>query len=102
MNTKRWTVVVLAAMALLRGGAALAEDFSRYTNEEMLQKRNEVRNMSDADRQAFRAEMQNRMRNMSEDEREQFRANAGAGQGSRDGSGGQRGSGGGRGMGMGR
>ena len=99
MKIKKRMQILLAGMVLGAGtGLVMAEDYSAYSNEEMLQKRSEVRNMSEADRNAFRAEMQKRMQSMSEEERAQMRQGGGQGRGRMDGSG----SGGGRGMGMGR
>lgn len=95
MKMNHWLVGVAAGITLSTSIAA--EDFSAYSNEELQQKRTEVRNMSEADREAFRSEMQTRMKSMSDEERAQFRSNAGGG-----GGGGGKGQGQGQGGGSGR
>jgi hypothetical protein len=67
---------LLAIAALGLGAAYLApvmvvaeEDFSRYTNEELVQKRAQVGEMSAEERDRFRAEMRQRARAMTPEER---------------------------------
>ncbi|MCW8828481.1 MAG: hypothetical protein OQK94_05445 [Gammaproteobacteria bacterium] len=81
MKMNRWLMSMIAGLAL-GSGAMAAEDFSVYSIEELQQKRNEVRTMSDADRTAFMQEMQKRMSSMSDEERAQFRQGSGGGDGS--------------------
>src|SRR3990167_5073580 len=57
------------------------QDFTQYTNEELLQQRTQVRDMSEGDRAQFRAEMQKRTQNMSAEERERQRSESGDGYG---------------------
>lgn len=76
MKKNHWMAVVAAGIAL-SGGVAAAEDFSAYSNEALQQKRSEVRNMSEADRAAYRSEMQTRMGSMSDEERAQLRQGGG-------------------------
>ncbi len=86
---------------------AAAEDFSAYSTERLQQMRGEARNMSDADRAAYRAEMQKRMRQQNSGDSTQLRnrSNEEMGRGtttrqrSMDGSGSGKHSGGGRRMG---
>lgn len=66
----------MAVAALGLGAAYLApvmgaaeEDFTRYTNEELVQKRAQVGEMSEAERERFRTEMQQRTRSMTPEER---------------------------------
>ena len=73
----KWMVGIATGIAFCTSIAA--EDFSAYSNEELQQKRSEVRNMSEADRDAYRSEMQTRMKSMSDKERAEFRNNAGGG-----------------------
>lgn len=77
MKINYWIVGIAASITLSTGNAA--EDFSAYSNEELQQKRSEVRNMNEADREAYRSEMQTRMKSMSDEDRAQFRSNAGGG-----------------------
>ena len=49
--------------------AMAAEDFTRYSNEELVQLRRQAQNMSEADRLRYREEMQTRTQNMSAEER---------------------------------
>lgn len=70
----RKTLLAVAALGL--GAAYLApvmvvaeEDFSRYTNEELVQKRAQVGEMSTAERERFRAEMRQRAQAMTPEER---------------------------------
>ena len=77
MKMNHWMVGIVAGITL--STSSVAEDFSAYSNEELQQKRSEVRNMSEADRAAYRSEIQARMKSMSDEERAQFRSNAGGG-----------------------
>ncbi|HEY9051508.1 MAG TPA: hypothetical protein VIQ03_08195 [Gammaproteobacteria bacterium] len=74
MKTMKFTALLCTAI-VLSGAATIikAEDFSQYTNQELEQMRSKVRNMSEADRTAYRNENLNRMSSMSEDERAQAR-----------------------------
>ena len=69
MNRKTFaataTALTLSAGMLLSGAALAEQDFSKYTNEEMVQMRSQVRTMNEADRAQFQAEMQKRTRTMS-------------------------------------
>lgn len=78
MKKSHWIAGIAAGIALSAGVAA-AEDFSTYSNEALQQKRSEVRNMSEADRVAYRSEMQKRMGSMSDEERAQLRQGSDAG-----------------------
>ena len=71
--------VAAAAMTLginmLAPGSVRAEqDFTQYSNEELMQQRSQVRDMSEADRARFQEEMQTRSLNMSAEERERLLA----------------------------
>ncbi len=77
MKINYWIVGIAAGITL--STVIAAEDFSAYSNEELQQKRSEVRNMNEADREAYRSEMQTRMKSMSDEDRAQFRSNAGGG-----------------------
>lgn len=48
---------------------AAEEDFARYSNEELVQKRTQVGEMSEAERERFRTEMQQRTRAITPEER---------------------------------
>ena len=76
MNRKTFaataTALTLSAGMLLSGAALAEQDFSKYTNEEMVQMRSQVRTMNEADRAQFQAEMQKRTRTMSAAERQQL------------------------------
>lgn len=45
------------------------QDFSQYSNEELVRLRNQVRNLNEADRLRFQQELQLRVRNMDANER---------------------------------
>ena len=77
--------------------SVFATDYSYLSTEEMMNMRGSV---AEADREAFKAEMQGRVGSMSEDERNSFMQSRGQGQ--QDGSGMQRGQGSGMGQGGGR
>lgn len=89
-------VVLMIAIAGFSSSVVYAVDYSSYTNEQMIQMRNEIQYMSDIELNAYRSEMQTRMQSMTSSEREQLRATSGSdsGKGSstrsqlRDGSGG--------------
>lgn len=84
-------MAAVAAVVLGAGGLSPAvvradEDFTRYTNEELVQQRTRVRDMDQADRTRYRDEMQSRAQHMSAAERERLGidergAPAGAGEG---------------------
>lgn len=79
MKMKTWIGI---AAGIIFSTGVVAEDYSTYSNEELRQKRSEVRNMSEAERAAYRNEMQKRMNSMSDAEREQMRQGGnGGGQG---------------------
>lgn len=78
MKTNNWIITVATGITLGTGTVA-AEDFSTYSDESLLQKRGEVRNMSEADRAAYRSEMQSRMGAKSDEERAQMRQGGNAG-----------------------
>ena len=80
MKMNRWLISMVTGLALVSGTVA-AEDFSSYSIDELLQKRNEIHTMSDAERTAFRQEMQKRMSSMSDEERARFRQEFGGGEG---------------------
>jgi hypothetical protein len=73
MNSKIGVVAIITftlTTGMFASSLALAEqDFSRYSNEEMVQQRSQINNMSKADQVRFQAEMQTRLRHMSEAER---------------------------------
>ena len=79
-----------------------AEDFSQYSNEELMGMKSEARSWDTDRHDAFRSEMKLRMQSMSQEERQALRGSGGGGQGKggqrlRDGSGmGQGGQGKGR------
>lgn len=88
MNSKIG-VVAIVTFTLIAGIFASSlvraeQDFSRYSNEEMVQQRSQVRNMSEGDQVRFQAEMQTRLRHMSESERERLGLNANNGQAAQD------------------
>jgi hypothetical protein len=73
MNSKIG-VAVIVTITLTAGmfGSSLVlaeQDFSRYSNEEMVQQRSQIGNMSEHDQVRYQAEMQKRMQYMSEGER---------------------------------
>ncbi|MCW8955520.1 MAG: hypothetical protein OQL09_01455 [Gammaproteobacteria bacterium] len=90
------SVVLMASMLGLASTHAQATDYSSYSNEQMIQMRNEIQYMSESELNAYRTEMQTRMQTMDSSEREQLRSASGSdsGQGAttrsqlRDGSGG--------------
>lgn len=81
LSDRRLQLIVLAAFGTASGLALAAEDFTRLSNEELIQRRAEVRNMSEDDRTRFREEMQTRARDMTPEERNR----AGFGRGVDDG-----------------
>jgi len=60
---------VFTAAAFGPLAAMAAEDFSRYSNEELVQLRSQAQNMGESDRLRYREEMQQRTRYMSPEER---------------------------------
>jgi len=70
-SVRRSVVVVVAFTAAAFGplAAMAAEDFTRNSNEELVQRRNEAQNLGEADRLRYREEMQQRTQNMSPEER---------------------------------
>ena len=68
-SVRRSVVVAFTAAAFGPLAAMAAEDFTRYSNEELVQRRNEVQNLGEADRLRYREEMQQRTQNMSPEER---------------------------------
>jgi len=87
MKTNALTAVaaatVLGVAVLAPSGASAEQDFSRLTNEELVQQRAQVRSMSEADRARFREEMQKRVPSMNAEERERLGI-GGRGQGTQD------------------
>ena len=76
MNASK-TLAILATLGMSAAylapaiaSAQEAEDFSRLTNQELVQTRARVGEMSEADQARFRAEMQQRARTMTQEERE--------------------------------
>jgi len=68
-SVRRGVVVAFTAAAFSPLATMAAEDFTRYSNEELVQQRSQVQNLGEADRLRYREEMQNRARNMSAEER---------------------------------
>ena len=87
---KMKTLVAATAAFTLSAGlfapsVVLAEqDFAQYTNEELVQQRTQVRDMSEGDRALFQAEMQKRTQTMSAEERTRLGVD-GRGQAAQDG-----------------
>lgn len=72
LKTVLTTAALLGAIAF--AGSAVAQDatdYSTLSNEQLIQLRSEVRNMSADDQARFRTEMQSRARNMTPEERAQ-------------------------------
>lgn len=69
---RRGVVVALTAAAFSPLAAMAAEDYTRYSNEELVQQRSLVENLGEADRLRYREEMQSRAQNMSAEERSQL------------------------------
>ncbi|MBE9548086.1 MAG: hypothetical protein IMF09_01670 [Proteobacteria bacterium] len=71
---------ILAWVLVLSAGPASivnATDYTGLSNDEMSQLRNQVNQMSSADRSSYKNEMQARMKLMNSDELSQFRQNSG-------------------------
>ena len=68
-SVRRGIVVAVTAAVLSPLTAMAAEDYTRYSNEELVQLRSQTQNMGEADRLRYREEMQTRTRNMSAEER---------------------------------
>lgn len=90
-------MILLASTLSLANAPAHAEDYSNYTNEQMIEMSSSVQSMSESERNAYRTEMQARVQSMDANERDALRSSMAAstsGQGSmsksrlRDGSGG--------------
>ncbi len=69
---KKWLSMGLLASALMIGTSALAVDYSQYSTEELAKMRGTMRNATEEEREAFRAEWQKRLREMSPEERKQY------------------------------
>ncbi len=75
LNTIGWIMALSAGFT----GVAAAMDYSRLSNEEMVQMRSQVREMAPEERNDYRTEMQSRTRSMSSEERNLFRQMNGQG-----------------------
>ena len=70
--TAATTVFTLGAGIIVPTVAHAEQDFTRYTNEELVQQRTQVRGMSDGDRIRYQEEMHKREQNMSAQERKRL------------------------------
>ena len=68
-TVRRSVVAALAAATLGPLAVLAAEDFTRYSNEELVQRRSQAQDMNETDRLRYREEMQTRTQNMSAEER---------------------------------
>lgn len=75
MNTKSKVFVIamlgLSAVIFSPNLVHAEQDFSKFSNEELMQMRNQVQNMNQEDRARFQHELQLRTQNMNAAEREQ-------------------------------
>jgi len=74
MTIKQTLIATALLSAIAFAGNSAAQDttdYSALSNEQLIQLRSEVRNMSSEDQTRFRTEMQSRARNMTPDERTQ-------------------------------
>ncbi|EGW53380.1 hypothetical protein QQ73_03825 [Candidatus Endoriftia persephone str. Guaymas] len=74
------TTLILSGL-LPATGALAAEDYTQYSTPDLLQMGDEVRYMSEADRDAYRSERQSRMQSMSQEERQTMRSEMGTSSG---------------------
>jgi hypothetical protein len=74
MNTKAKVLIVAALTAgIFSANLVQAEqDFSQYSNEELVRLRSQAQNMNEGDRAKIQQELQLRMQNMTAAEREQL------------------------------
>jgi len=71
---KHTTIKLFAIGLFIYGSATLAvEDYSRYSNEELMGMRGQVREMNMDERNAYREERRKRMQAMSKEERQAMR-----------------------------
>ncbi len=71
-SIRRGVVVALTAAGLGPLAAMAADDYTRYSNEELVQQRSVVQNLGEAERLRYREEMQQRAQNMTAEERSQL------------------------------
>ena len=76
MNAKSVAALFLASS--LPFAAATAEDFTRYSTEDLLGMRAQTQYMSAEDRAAYKSERQSRMQSMTPEERQVARSNMGS------------------------
>jgi hypothetical protein len=71
-SVRRGVVVVLAAAALGPIAALASEDYTRYSNEELVKLRSQAQSMGEEERLRYREEMQKRVQKMTPEERERL------------------------------
>lgn len=68
---RRILVILVLALAILSGNV-FAEDYSKYTTEELANMRGTLQNASQEERDAFRAEWQKRLQDMTPEDRQEY------------------------------
>ncbi|MEF3169238.1 MAG: hypothetical protein K6360_07945 [Deltaproteobacteria bacterium] len=78
----RWISGLVTGIALFPM-AAMAADYSGYSNEELAAMRGTMQNATEEERNAFRCEWQNRMQDMTPEEMAQYTGKGQGGKGNR-------------------
>ena len=69
---RRILIITLVLCSTILMGNAFAEDYSKYTTEELASMRGTLQDASPEERESFRAEWQKRLQNMTPEERQQY------------------------------
>ena len=69
---RRILVIILALACSILADNAFAVDYSQYTTEELASMRGTMRDASEEQRDAFRAEWQKRLQDMTREERQKY------------------------------
>ena len=77
MKMKNRSTAALFLAVWLPATAVIAQDFSNYSTQDLVQMRDQMTYMGEAERSAYTAERQSRFEAMSQEERMAFRADSG-------------------------
>ena len=86
MKQKKYRIGIIALIGLGVINAAVADDYSTMSTEELMNMRSQTRDMSTQDRDSYRTEMRSRAQSMSNEERSSFQQMRGQGSGGGSGS----------------
>ena len=69
---KKILIVTLVLAVAISASIVFAADYSKYTTDELNSMRGTMQNVTQEERNAFRAEWQNRIQNMTQEERQKY------------------------------